>query len=318
LKRLLLLLFLGLLLVGCTQKAAKEEEKRVGLLVPTTISDPVWGSKGYKGLLKIQNAFDVDVYYKEGMNDREAVMKSVEEFDKKGVTLIFGHGSQYEDYFKDIHKQYPQIQFVYFNGDFTAENVTSLHFEARAMGFFGGMVAAEMSETKHLGVIAAYDWQPEVDGFVDGAKFSDPEVEVIVHYTNDWDDVEGALQAFEDMLNKQADVFYPAGDSYNIPIIQRIKEEGLYVIGFVSDQSDLGQATVLTSTVQHVDQLYELAVEQFLNGKLKSEKLSFDFNDGVISMGKYSPEVPEQLRQRIDQLIEDYKTNGELPNSTEE
>ncbi|WP_143118190.1 BMP family ABC transporter substrate-binding protein, partial [Shouchella clausii] len=70
---------------------------------------------------------------------------------------------------------------------------------------------------------------------------------------------------------------------YNVSVIERLKENGLYAIGFVSDQSDLGKETVLTSTVQHVDVLYEIVANSFNKGELESGELFFDFQDGVIS-----------------------------------
>jgi transcriptional activator of comK gene len=71
---------------------------------------------------------------------------------------------------------------------------------------------------------------------------------------------------------------------------------------------------VLTSTVQHVDDLYELTADKFNNGELKSGNLSFDFQDGVISLGKFSPKVDSKFRERIGTYINSYKENGKLPN----
>ncbi|NQD48895.1 BMP family ABC transporter substrate-binding protein, partial [Bacillus altitudinis] len=59
--------FLLLMLSACSQAPLKGHIEKVGLLVPDTINDQVWGTKGYKGLLNIQSTFGVDVYYKEGM-----------------------------------------------------------------------------------------------------------------------------------------------------------------------------------------------------------------------------------------------------------
>lgn len=302
------------ILIGCNEIESKNKIEKVGLLVPETIMDPVWGSKGYKGLINIQNKFDVEVFYKEGMNNQRLVSEAIKEFDEKGVNLVFGHGSEYAPFFKKIHKEYPDIHFVYFNGDMTAENVTSLNFEAYAMGFFGGMVAGKMTETDKIGVIAAFEWQPEIKGFIDGVKYQNQDAQLEVHYTSDWYDKAGAIRALEKMIVNKFDVFYPAGDAFNIPVIEKIKANGLYAIGFLSDQSDLGEATVLTSTVQHVDVLYEVAAQQFNNGELPSGAISYDFKDGVISMGTFSPLVPESYKAELMLDIQKYKESGLLPN----
>jgi transcriptional activator of comK gene len=308
------LLMLVLIVSGCAKSGSSEKIEKVGLLVPETINDQVWGTKGYKGMLRIQSEFEVDVFYKEGMDNEKIVLKAVQEYSEKGVNLIFGHGSEYAPWFNQLAIKYPDIHFVCFNGDVRGENVTSLNFKADAMGFFGGMVAGEMTKTNKVGVIAAFEWQPEVNGFFEGALYQNPEVQVEITYTENWDDIDIALEKLDTMLGNGVDVIYPAGDGFNVPVIQRLKEKGLYAIGFVSDQSDLGEATVLTSTVQHVELLYEVVANDFNSGKLKAGNLYYDYDDKVITMGKYSPEVSDDLQNEIAKAVNVYIETGNLPN----
>lgn len=300
-------------LSSCGQPLNSGNLKNVGLLVTETINDQVWGTKGYKGMLKIQSRFDVDVYYKEGMNSLAVVERAVKEFKQKGVNLIFGHGNEYAEYFNILAKEYPDIHFVSFNGNAKETNTTSLNFDAYAMGFFGGMVAGHMTKTNQIGVIAAYEWQPEVEGFYEGVLYENKEAEVDIEYVWQWDDDERALAILDKMLLDGIDVVYPAGDGYNVPVIEKVKENGLFAIGYISDQSDLGQSTVLTSTIQHVDSLYELVAEDFSKGKLKQGNLTFDFQEEVISLGQFSPLVDEAFVKSINELIHTYKETGKLP-----
>ncbi len=307
------LLFLLSFLVSCGQTDADNGVKKVGLLVPDTIDDQVWGTKGYKGLLQIKSQFEVDVFYKEGITTEAATRSAVDEYVDKGVNLIFGHGSEYATIFNDIADEYPDVHFVFFNGNTRKENVTSLNFEAHAMGFFGGMVAGEMTETNKVGIVAAFEWQPEINGFYEGVLFQNDEVDVDIGYVQNWDDDEKAISIAEKMISDGVDIIYPAGDGYNVPVIEKLKEEGLYAIGYVSDQSDLGKETVYTSTVQHVDQLYMLVAEKFNKGELASGNLSFDFQDEVISMGVFSPKVDENFIAELKDYIKQYKETGDLP-----
>ncbi|WP_394136736.1 BMP family ABC transporter substrate-binding protein [Cytobacillus oceanisediminis] len=314
LKKYGILLLCLLLLVSCGQAISTGKLEKAGLLVPDTVNDQVWGTKGYKGMLKIQSQYNVDVYYKEGMNSEMVVERAVKEFDQKGVNLIFGHGNEYAEYFNNISKKYPHIHFVSFNGNAKNENTTSLNFEAYAMGFFGGMVAGHVTKTGTVGVLAAFEWQPEVEGFYEGANsINNKNVNVEIQYVGNWDNEEKAIKLLDNLISKNADVVYPAGDGYNVPVIEKLKEKGLYAIGFISDQSDLGESVVLTSTVQHVDVLYEVVAEKFNKGELKSGNLSFDFQDEVISLGKFSPIVDEDFKKELNAAIEEYKKTGKLP-----
>ncbi|WP_438825274.1 BMP family ABC transporter substrate-binding protein [Bacillus sp. JJ1609] len=314
LKRFGLILLSLLLLGGCGQPLATGKVEKVGLLVPETINDQVWGTKGYRGLLQIQSSLGVDVFFKEGMNSPDLVEEAVKEFDRQGVNLIYGHGNEFAAYFNKISGKYPEIHFISFNGDARNENTTSLNFDAYAMGFFGGMVASHMSETGKVGIVAAYEWQPEVEGFYDGAIFEKQNMKVDIRFVGHWDDQRKALDVLDDVLANGADVIYPAGDGFNVPVIEKVKEKGLYVIGYISDQSDFGESTVLTSTVQHVDDLYELTAQKFNKGELKSGNLTFDFQDGVITLGKFSPNVDPAYHKKLSSMINEYKETGKLPN----
>ncbi len=309
-------LIILLALFGCGQPGTSGNLEKVGLLVPETIDDKVWGTKGYKGLLKIQSELDVDVYYKEGMNDEKNIREAIEEFHQNDVNLIFGHGSEYAIYFNRISSEYPDIHFVLFNGEVDGENVTSLNFDSHAMGFFGGMVAGEMTKTNKVAILAAFEWQPEINGFFEGSYYQNEDVDVDIQYVQDWNDSTTALKLLDGMIADGVDIVYVAGDGYNIPVIEKLKEEGLFAIGFVSDQSDLGKGTVLTSTVQHVDELYEVVAKEFDNGILENGELYYDFKDEVISLGKFSPLVDEEFQSLIMDSIEEYKESGLLPNQS--
>lgn len=190
-----------------------------------------------------------------------------------------------------------------------------MNFEAYAMGFFGGMVAGHMTKTNNVGILAAFEWQPEVEGFYEGANYINDNVNVQIQYVGNWDNDNKAIALLDKLIANKTDVVYPAGDGYNVPVIEKLKEEGLYAIGYISDQSDLGESVVLTSTIQHVDVLYELVAEKYNEGELESGNLSFDFEDEVISLGKFSPDVDEEFKKELNAVIENYKKQANCLNS---
>lgn len=313
-KQILILMTLVIILSGCGPLSSSGKKYNVGMLVETTIHDQAWGQKGYKGMQAVQDEYGVDIYYKEGIQSYQQTAEAVEEFVNQGVNVIFGHSHVYGKYFRKLHKHYPDVEFIYFNGQFTAENVTSLNFSAHAMGFFGGMVAGEMTKTNKVGLIAVYEWQPEVEGFYEGVMHQNPDAEVQISFTNSWSDIEKATSIYRKMKKEGADVFYPAGDLFNIPLIHLIQEDQNAAIGYVSDHSGLAEHTVLTSTVQKVEVVYQLAMERLMNDELPSEPVYFDFQEGAITMGAYSPDVPESFQEEMNQAVDQYIETGRLPN----
>ncbi|WP_377558869.1 BMP family ABC transporter substrate-binding protein [Ornithinibacillus salinisoli] len=303
-----------LLLVGCGSNNIQGNLQKVGLLLEGEIDDQSWGEKGYQGLLSIKEEYDVDVEYKEEVLTEQEVKDTVKEFVRDGVNLIFGHSSNYGKTFFEISNEYPDVHFVYFNGTYYNDNVTSLTFNSHAMGFFAGMLASEMSQTNQVGIIAAYQWQPEIEGFYEGVKYQNPTTDVQMSFIYDWNDYQIALEMYENMKEQNVDVFYPAGDAFSEQVIKRASDDGLYAIGFVSDQYEIDPNTVLTSTVQHVDRLYNVTAEKFSKGELEGDIQTFDFKDDYITMGEFSPEVSEEFQDALNNAIEQYIDSGFLPN----
>lgn len=64
------------------------------------------------------------------------------------------------------------------------------------------MTAAHMSKTNEVGVIASFLWQPEVDGFIKGAKYENPDITVNTEFTDHWDNGNEALHLYEKLKRK--------------------------------------------------------------------------------------------------------------------
>lgn len=300
-------------MTGCNPLTKQNRLQKVGMLLDGTITDNAWNELGYKGLLSIGEQYDVDVLYRTDVIQEQDVIDTVDDFVNKGINLIFGHSNIYGKYFTDIANYYPDVHFVYFNGSYYGDNLSSFSFESHAMGFFGGMVASEMTETNEVGVIAAYEWQPEVEGFYEGAKYYNHDVNVHIKFINNWDDKQLAYDIYDKMRENDVDVFYPSGDYYSKDIIKRASEEDVYTIGYVSDQYDISPTSILTSTVQHVDKLYSIAAERFEQRSLHGGIFTFDFADNVISLGTFNPTVSDEFQNEIKTNIDEYVDTNLLP-----
>ncbi|KMK74829.1 transcriptional regulator [Alkalihalobacillus pseudalcaliphilus] len=288
------------------------DSQNIGLLLEDTIDDHGWNRQGYEGLLSVHNQFNVDVFYKEEIKTKAEIHQAVKQLVDEHVSLIFGHGKSFSEVFSELPNDYPQVHFVVINGDVTGERVSSYAFDGYAMGYFAGVLSAIMSKNEQVGIIAAFPWQPEVNGFIAGVASQNEQIDVSVEYVMSWHDLETAKEFYEAMKKESVDILYPIGDGFHVELIELSKRDGLYVIGYVSDQTDLGESSVLSSTVQHVDQVYVDVVDAFLKGKLVSGRFSLDFQDGVISMGDYSSQVPEEVVLFIEEMVQYYIQTGEF------
>lgn len=300
------------LLASCTHNQDELHINKVGMIVEGSI-DEEWNQKGYKGLEAIKDKYDVNVLYEENVKTENETMAAVDQLVHDGANLIFGHSNHYGRFFVDLAEEYPDVHFVYFNGGYFNDHVTSMNFNSHAMGFFGGMIASEMSKTKHVGIIASYEWQPEIEGFYEGVKYQDPTTKVHVNYVNNWNETVVSTDIYNEMRDKDVDIIYPTGESYSKDVIAQASKDGIYAIGYGADQAISDEDKVLTSMIQHIDKLYLLAAKKFNEQALDGGFMTFDFQDEVITLGEFSPDVPVEYQKYIADLVDKYAETNLLP-----
>ncbi|TFB22025.1 BMP family ABC transporter substrate-binding protein [Filobacillus milosensis] len=300
------------ILTSCGQLFDRGQLNNVGLLVDGTIHDETWGKGAYLGVLNIKDEHNVSVITKENVNSLRKTEEYVKDMDRQGVNLIFGHGASFGKYFDQINEYYPNIHFVYFNGNTFDNNITSIHFDGYDMGYFAGVLSAQMTKLKKIAIISAFQNQPEVQGFFEGVKDTDPSIRVILRSVFDWYDQKRALSLFNNLMDDGIDVVYPAGDGFNVPIIEKASEHDIYSIGYINDQHDISPKYVLTSTIQDLEKLYLEIANQYNRDELPSGIISYGFDDQYVYLGKYGDTVPESTRERVEEAIQQYLKSGRI------
>jgi len=300
-------------MTGCIQFLDNNKINKVGMLVEGSLDDSTWNKKGLQSLQHLKDELETDTMYEENINEKQKIIHAVDDFVDEGVNLIYGHGSYFGKTFVEIANQYPDVHFIYFNGNHYAENVTSVQFNSHALGFFAGMVAGKMTKTNHIGAISAYEWQSEIEGFFEGAKYENQLADIHIDYINDWDDKSAAMQRYEKMSEKQIDVIYPAGNFFSEDILNSASENNINAIGFLERPEGVDSTKILTSTVRDVERTYEQIAKKFNRGDLEEGILTFGFEDDIVSLGEFSPTVPEEYQNMLNDEIEKYKKTGLLP-----
>lgn len=194
-----ILLIIGIIFVsGCSNKEESGNLYKAAMIMEGKIEDKPWNEKGYKGLLEIEKKLGVEIEVIEDVSTEAELSKAVSDLVDEGNNLIFGHSSKYGEAFYNLSQTYTDIHFVYFNGNYYRNNLTSMNFNSHGMGFFAGMIASSTTKTNEVGIIAAYQWQPEIEGFYEGVKYQNPQANVRMEFIYDWNDSEAAI---DDMID---------------------------------------------------------------------------------------------------------------------
>ncbi|GGA98936.1 BMP family ABC transporter substrate-binding protein [Macrococcus hajekii] len=315
-KRIILFLTLIIILIGSIfyLYRPKHELTTIGFLFPDSMYDQTWGTEGYKGMLNIVQAYDTAFFYEQNINNDDKIRTAVKRMADRNVQVLFGQGKEFSDAFNRIASQYPHIHFVVFNGESKADNVTIVKIDAYSVGFFGGMTAAHASKTHHIGLIGAFDTQPETNGFKDGARFIDPDIHIHESYLNTFGyDSRGPDIAENFVQQEKVDVLFPAADGINADTMSYARDNNINVIGYISDQRNYGPQVLMSTEIKIADAYLKVA-DLYTEGQLKGKTIRWGIKEDLLGIGKVSQRLDEDFRQRLNQGVEHYKETNRLPN----
>ena len=191
----------------------------------------------------------------EPKNAESEAKEALEKFAETGeYDLIIGVGFTMKESVMAAATAYPDQKFAIVDETITGlPNVTSLTFKEHEGSFLVGALAAMMSKTGTVGFIGGME-NPVIQkfeaGFVQGAKYINPNIKVLTVYiggSNAFNDPASAKTKTETLIQQKADVVYHAAGGSGAGVFQAAKEKNVYAIGVDSDQDDIVPGTILTS-----------------------------------------------------------------------
>ena len=135
-------------------------------------------------------------------------------------------------------KDYPDVRFI--TVDFAPSpslpNVMSLLFAEDQAGFLAGALAALMTQSNVLGVVAGDEVPPVIKfrkGFTNGARHVNPKVEVLGEYIETFTDPEKGRSVAMSLIDDGADVIFGAGGQTGSGGIKGAAEQGVWSSGWI-------------------------------------------------------------------------------------
>jgi len=218
--------------------------------------------------------------------------------ESESPDIIFGDSFGNEEAVRRVAADYPEIPFIFGSGGGPAEpNFSVFDNWIHEPAFLAGWVAGAMTESNIIGVVAGYP-VPEVNritnAFIAGAQAKNPDVEVKVTFINSWFDPTTAKEAALAQIGAGADVLY----AERAGVIEAAVENGLLVVGNMSDQSSLGPDNVMTSVTWNMTPTVEYVIDQVLAGSYTSQDLK-DFSMMAKGGAALAPINPALVPQEI-------------------
>jgi len=148
--------------------------------------------------------------------------RNIAEFSENDYDVVIGVGFLLGDALGDAAAEHPDAKFISVDGvpgeghDSTwTTNGESLFFAEDEAGYLAGVLAASITETNTIGVVGGLLVVPPVErfveGYINGAKATNPDIDVKFTYTSSFVEPEQGKAAAQQMIDAGADVIFAAG-----------------------------------------------------------------------------------------------------------
>lgn len=296
-----------------TSGASAEGIKSAAIVMPGSVSDNGWNQAGFDGLTNAGKDLGFDTAYSESVHQPEQI-EVLSDYARRGYSLVIGHGGEFQDAVERVADRFPDTMFMINNGLGTSDNIANADFYFSQIAYLMGYVAGAMTKTNTIGIIAAQKFKSTNDtvaGYESGAKAANPDVNVLVTWTGNWDDVAKGKEAALNQISQGADVVWPTMDSATLGSMQGVQEKGVYGIGIyrdaINEWPEILQSAIL-DVRGNMRSYLELAAAGGLEGNLYRGDMS---NPQAMRIGTFHPDIPEDVVAKVNGLIEQMNA-GEL------
>jgi basic membrane protein A len=329
-------------LAACKKKEdteAKGEEKvRVVLYVNGTLGDKSFFDSAHRGVIKAAEEFGFVTKTIEGTYEQANWEPDITQLAEGQWDIVIAGTWQTVEYLEKLAPEHPEKVFITYDTavDYSKEgmdNVYSILYAQNEGSFLVGALAALVSTSdmpkanpqKIIGFLGGMDIPVINDfkvGYVQGAKYIDPDVEVLVSYAGLFNDPGKGKELVLAQYEQGADIAFNVAGETGIGLLDAAKDKDRYAIGVDSDQyflykeTDPGKsANIVTSMMKNVDESIYRALKMYREGNLpvgQAETLGIaEGGVGVADNENYRKLIPEQFREKIKEL-EEKIVSGEI------
>ena len=211
----------------------------------------------------------------------------------------------------------PDIQFIGVDQFVPAPeppNLQGILFAEAQPGYLAGIVAATVSQSGVVGAVGGDSTVPPVyayiNGYRNGAASVNPDINVLLNYTEDFNDPAKGEAAANAMIGQDADVIFQVAGLTGAGALRAACAADIWGIGVDVDQHGSlpdAAACIITSAEKRLQNAVKAAIERFAAEGFQGANFFNDAtNDGVgLSPFTNLDPVPDGLQAAVDKALAD-------------
>lgn len=311
------------MVMGSVSSGLAADKPRIAIVFATGgLGDKSFNDSAYEGMLRAEKELGIEFDQAEPQAVAEYESLLMRFAQTRRYDLIISIGFDQADALQVVSGRFPDQKFAIVDTAVDAPNVASYVYREAERGFVVGAVAGLMTKRAEdprivpdkqiIGVIGGMDIpliRANVAGYIAGAKFANPEVEVKYSYVGDWADPAKCKEMANAMLDEGVDVIWLAAGRSGLGGIMAAEERNRFAIGADVDQGYLAPDHILTNGMKLVDNTVFMAIEAVLKDEFTPGTNMLGLKEGALG---YSHNlIPADIIEEVDKLAERV-ASGEL------
>lgn len=297
------------------ETAEPEGPFRVAVVMPSATNDLAFSQSMFDALSAIRDEMGADSFdfdFSENMFVVDDAASALRDYASQGYNLVIAHGSQYGGSLQEIAPDFPDTSFAWGTtvDTFTDQGINNVYaYEARSEqgGYVNGVIAASLSESGVLGVVGPIetgDAKLYVDGFVMGAKATNPDVQPNVNYIGSFSDVALASAAAETHVQAGADQLTGTAQMV-VGAIGVAEENGVAWYGTQSSQTSLASSIVVANQVYDWTVVLDQIISKVKSGQMGGEAFALTLeNGGLVMEFNDAYDLPSEVKTLADETVQ--------------
>ena len=230
--------------------------------------------------------YDTQVIVKTNVGEDSTCGDAVAELCEAGCNAIFADSFGHEAYMVEAAPEHPEIQFCHATGyQGATDELTNTHnyfaeiYQAR---YLAGIAAGLKTESNILGYVAAKPFAEVISGYTAfylGAKSVNPDVTMLVNYTNEWSDATKEATNAQALIDKGCDVISQHSDT-SAPATTA-QNNGVFAVGYNDDMMPVAPDAALLSARVNWGAYYEYALNCLITGEEIAQDWCGDYAEGA-------------------------------------
>lgn len=291
-----------LLIGGGVVHGTGAEKPKVGFIYVGPIGDAGWTFQHDQARRHLERTLGVATRFVESVPETAEVARVMEQLIRQGYRIIFATAFGYQNFSLEVAKRHPDVYIIGIGPAIgLAPRVKTIYGRIWEGRYLTGLVAGRMTRAGVVGFVAAHPISTVVAGvnaFALGVWESNPKAKVKVVWTRTWYDPPKEKAAAKTLVDAGADVIAQHQDTPSV--LQAAAEAGRYGIGSESNMQRFAPQAYLTGTIWDWRRVDESIVRGILRGQFKSEDYYGGLVDGMVTLGPFHPNVPEDTRMLVE------------------